>query len=83
MVATRIPQIIFLKMFLWFLMMESKKMLSQTEVTTRTNIKFLKILLLFKLLAMLHLLLMMSGKKLTYCVKTRSLEAHKDDSREC
>ena len=36
-----------------------------------------------KLLAMLHLLLMMSGKKLTYCVKTRSLEAHKDDSREC
>ena len=47
MVATRIPQIIFLKMFLWFLMMESKKMLSQTEVTTRTNIKFLKILLLF------------------------------------
>ena len=37
MVATRIPTITFLKMFLWFLMIENQKTLTKTIVTTRTN----------------------------------------------
>ena len=48
MVATRIPPIIFLKMFPWLLMMENIKTLTKSVVTTRTlNLKFLKMLLLF------------------------------------